>query len=615
METFNTEQEFEEALIAMLTQKGWESEVLYQPSEEDLLRNWAEIIYQNNKDIDRLGNAPLTKGEMEQLLSKLAELRSPVAINGFINSRTTSIKRDNPDDPEHLGREVSIELFKPHEIAAGKSRYQIVRQPRFARHSPLLPDRRGDVMLLINGMPVIHIELKRSGVPLSQAYFQIEKYSREGIFSGLFSLLQIFVAMTPIDMVYFANPGGEERFNPDFYFHWANPDNEPKGDWQYIATYLLSIPMAHQLIGYYTIADRTDGVLKVLRSYQYEAVRAILDRVVKRKDWQSEDAQLGGYIWHTTGSGKTLSSFKAAQLIASSGYADKVVFEIDRIELGTQSAREYRNFSAVGEEIQETEDTNVLVAKLSSSEDSDSLIVTSFQKLSILAEDKERLTQLRRGKTQRLVFIVDECHRSTFGDSFQSIKRAFPKAMFFGFTGTPIQEENKRQDSTTSDIFGNELHRYSIADGIRDKNVLGFDPIKGLTYKDKDLRRAVALDKAGVSCEAEIWGNEERERIYNEWMTERPMAGAFQPNGSYQTGVEDEIPNEQYECEDHCRAVVIISLKTGKRSAAMVSFTPSWEPTAYRRRYAIIDSSKSLLRSSRRQPFLTPTCPMITPMA
>ena len=130
MTTFHREQDFEEALIEMLTQKGWESEVLYQPSEEELLRNWADIIYQNNKSIDRLGNAPLTEGEMRQLLDKLAELRTPVAINGFINSRTTSIKRDNPDAPEHLGREVSIELFNPHEIAAGKSRYQIVRQPR-----------------------------------------------------------------------------------------------------------------------------------------------------------------------------------------------------------------------------------------------------------------------------------------------------------------------------------------------------------------------------------------------------------------------------------------------------------------------------------------------------
>lgn len=556
MTTFHREQDFEEALIEMLTQKGWESEVLYQPSEEELLRNWADIIYQNNKSIDRLGNAPLTEGEMRQLLDKLAELRTPVAINGFINSRTTSIKRDNPDAPEHLGREVSIELFNPHEIAAGKSRYQIVRQPRFVRASALLPDRRGDVMLLINGMPVIHIELKRSGVPLSQAYFQIEKYSREGIFSGLFSLIQIFVAMTPSDMVYFANPGSKGRFNTDFYFHWADFNNQPRGDWQYIATYLLSIPMAHQLIGYYTIADRTDGVLKVLRSYQYEAVRAIHDRVVKRRDWQSEDKQLGGFIWHTTGSGKTLSSFKAAQLIASSGHADKVVFVIDRIELGTQSVREYRNFSAVGEEIQETEDTDVLVAKLKLETVNDSLIVTSIQKLNILAEDEARLSELQRAKPQRVVFIVDECHRSTFGDSFVAIKRAFPRAMFFGFTGTPIQEENKRKDCTTSDIFGDELHRYSIADGIRDKNVLGFDPIKVLTYKDKDLRRSVALRKAGVSQESEVWGNEERERIYDEWMTHRPMVGAYQSDGTYLAGVEDEVPSEQYEYEGHCRAVV-----------------------------------------------------------
>ena len=552
---FNREIDFEEALIVRLSQKGWEPETLNQPTEEDLIRNWAEIIYRNNNTIDRLNNAPLTSTEIEQLLTQIAELRTPVALCGWINGQTTSIKRDNPDDPYHLGKEVSLKLFDPKEIAAGQSRYQIARQPRFRRATPLAQDRRGDLMLLINGMPLIHIELKRSGIPVSQAYHQIEKYSREHLFTGIYGLIQIFVAMTPEETVYFANPGIDGQFNTDFFFHWADFNNTPRNDWDYIATYLLSIPMAHQLIGYYTIADKSDGILKVLRSYQYEAVRAIYDKVVTHRDWTTEDGQLGGYIWHTTGSGKTMSSFKAAQLIAATNQADKVVFVIDRIELGTQSAREYRDFSGCESDIKETEDTATLTSLLKASNTTDQLIVTSIQKLALIASSESSRQTLQMQMPRRLVFIVDECHRSTFGDSFAEIKATFPRAMFFGFTGTPIQAENQRRGNTTTDIFGNELHRYSIADGIRDKNVLGFDPYQVLTYSDKDLRRVVALEKAGVTSEKELWQSEERQSVYDAWMA-RPMAGAIQPNGFYLSGIEDELPNAQYEREEHCQAVV-----------------------------------------------------------
>lgn len=552
---FNREIDFEEALIVRLSQKGWEPETLNQPTEEDLIRNWAEIIYRNNNTIDRLNNAPLTSTEIEQLLTQIAELRTPVALCGWINGQTTSIKRDNPDDPYHLGKEVSLKLFDPKEIAAGQSRYQIARQPRFRRATPLAQDRRGDLMLLINGMPLIHIELKRSGIPVSQAYHQIEKYSREHLFTGIYGLIQIFIAMTPEETVYFANPGIDGQFNTDFFFHWADFNNTPRNDWDYIATYLLSIPMAHQLIGYYTIADKSDGILKVLRSYQYEAVRAIYDKVVTHRDWTTEDGQLGGYIWHTTGSGKTMSSFKAAQLIAATNQADKVVFVIDRIELGTQSAREYRDFSGCESDIKETEDTATLTSLLKASNTTDQLIVTSIQKLALIASSESSRQTLQMQMPRRLVFIVDECHRSTFGDSFAEIKATFPRAMFFGFTGTPIQAENQRRGNTTTDIFGNELHRYSIADGIRDKNVLGFDPYQVLTYSDKDLRRVVALEKAGVTSEKELWQSEERQSVYDAWMA-RPMAGAIQPNGFYLSGIEDELPNAQYEREEHCQAVV-----------------------------------------------------------
>ena len=376
---FNKESDFEAALIKILSEKGWEKEVLKNYSEQDLLRNWANILFENNRDIDRLNDYPLTDSEMQQILEQIEALRTPLKLNGFINGKSVSIVRDNPDDKLHFGKEVSLKIYDRREIAAGQSRYQIVQQPKFPTKSKLLNDRRGDLMLLINGMPVIHIELKKSGIPVSQACNQIEKYSHEGIFSGLFSLVQIFVAMEPNEAVYFANPGPDGKFNPDYYFHWADFNNEPINEWNKVASTLLSIPMAHQLIGFYTVADDSDGVLKVMRSYQYFAASAISDKVAKAK-WEGNN-QLGGYIWHTTGSGKTMTSFKSAQLIASSKDADKVIFLMDRIELGTQSLKEYRGFADENESVQATENTNVLITKLKSTNPADTLIVTSIQKM------------------------------------------------------------------------------------------------------------------------------------------------------------------------------------------------------------------------------------------
>ena len=555
---FNKESDFEEALIKILSEKGWEKEVLKNYSEQDLLRNWANILFENNRDIDRLNDYPLTDSEMQQILEQIEALRTPLKLNGFINGKSVSIVRDNPDDKLHLGKEVSLKIYDRREIAAGQSRYQIVQQPKFPTKSKLLNDRRGDLMLLINGMPVIHIELKKSGIPVSQAYNQIEKYSHEGIFSGLFSLVQIFVAMEPNEAVYFANPGSDGKFNPDYYFHWADFNNEPINEWDKVASTLLSIPMAHQLIGFYTVADDSDGVLKVMRSYQYFAASAISDKVAKAK-WEGNN-QLGGYVWHTTGSGKTMTSFKSAQLIASSKDADKVIFLMDRIELGTQSLKEYRGFADENESVQATENTNVLITKLKSSNPADTLIVTSIQKMSNIKDEAGGLNarDIELISDKRIVFIVDEAHRSTFGDMLLTIKNTFPKAMFFGFTGTPIQDENQKKKNTTSTVFGNELHRYSIADGIRDKNVLGFDPYKVLTFKDKDVRKVVALEKAKAQTEEEAISDPVKSIIFYKYMDANQvgMVGHFDAKGDYIKGIEDYIPNVQYTTEEHTTMVV-----------------------------------------------------------
>lgn len=563
--TFKYESDFEEALIKVLSNKGWESEVIKYPTEKDLLDNWAKILFDNNRGIDRLNNYPLTDGEMQQILEQINALRTPIKLNTFINGKTVSIKRDNPDDKVHFGKEISLKIYDRREIAAGQSRYQIVQQPVFPRKSKILNDRRGDLILLINGMPVIHIELKRSGVPVSQAYNQIEKYSKEGIFTGLFSLIQVFVAMTPEETRYYANPGVDGVFNSDYYFQWADFNNEPINDWKDIASSLLSIPMAHQLIGFYTVADESDGVLKVMRSYQYYAANAISDKVAKTK-WDEKN-QRGGFIWHTTGSGKTMTSFKSAQLIADSQDADKVVFLMDRIELGTQSLGEYRGFAGESKgvsnelsSVKATENTYVLISKLKSDSHLDTLIVTSIQKMSRIKDEDGGLNayDIEKINSKRIVFIVDEAHRSTFGDMLLTIKNTFPNAIFFGFTGTPIQEENQKKMNTTSTVFGDELHRYSIADGIRDKNVLGFDPYKVMTFKDSDVRRVVALEKAKASTVEEALQDPRKAEVYYTFMdpSKVKMSGYIGENGKYVKGIEDFIPNSQYQTEEHQNKVV-----------------------------------------------------------
>ena len=555
---FNSEAEFEAALIKKLTDEcGWDKKILRNCSEKDLIKNWADILFQNNRQIDRLNDYPLTEGEMGQILEQIKSLRTPVKLNGFINGGSIIIKRDNEDDKAHFGKEISLKIYDRKEIAAGKSRYQILEQPQFRVNSDIKSQRRGDLLLLINGMPVIHIELKNTNVPVSQACYQIQKYAGEGIYTGIYSLVQIFVAMNPEETRYFANPGPEGKFNPDFYFHWADFNNNPINDWKRIATSFLSIPMAHQLIGFYTVADDTDGVLKVMRSYQYYAANAISDRVSKTK-WD-EPRQRGGYVWHTTGSGKTLTSFKSAQLIAASRDADKVIFLMDRIELGTQSLREYQGFAADDESIQATENTTDLLHKLRSDSANDTLIVTSIQKMSRISKDARggaMSDAIDHINTKRMVFIIDECHRSTFGEMMLTIRQTFPRAIFFGFTGTPIQEENQKKQNTTTSIFGDELHRYSIADGIRDKNVLGFDPYMVLTYKESDLRQAVAEEKAHVRHEdVKNMTDVQKEKYYV--FMQLPMAGTKDPiSGKFEKGIEDYLPADQYRRTAHQMMVV-----------------------------------------------------------
>lgn len=563
--TFKDEAEFEAEFVKVLSErKGWSDGVLRYPTEEDLVDNWAKILYESNRDRDKLNGCPLTKSEMQQVLDQVNQCRTPAERNRLINGRTITITRDNELDTLNFGKPVSLRVYDREQIAGGKSRYQIAIQPRFKARSKILPKRRGDVMLLINGMPLFHVELKRSGVEVTQAIWQIEKYAHEGIFDqGIFSLVQVFVAMNPSETKYFANPGrdnlsDEGHFRQEFMFHWADENNIPQDDWAYICEHLLSIPMAHKMIGFYTVADSGDGILKVMRSYQYYAASAISD-AVEKCTWGVKHPA-GGYISHTTGSGKTLTSFKSAQLVAAAHSVDKVVFLVDRIELGDQSLEEYRNFAMDDEEINATENTGALVSLLTSDYRSDTLIVTSIQKMGRIREDGGFATPEQIGKVndKKVVFIIDECHRDTFGEMMASIKETFPYALLFGFTGTPIYDENKKELMTTGDVFGDRLHLYSIGDGIRDGNVLGFDPVFGRAYSDDDMRTQVALDKSKSASVHEALADPQKKRIFLHFMNDVPMASKETGHGDDEDvkGIEDLVPSAQWETPEYRLAVV-----------------------------------------------------------
>lgn len=548
---------FENDLVEALVKGGWEKFQLSSPTKEDLINNWRNIINDNNKQ--KLNDVPLSDYEMDQILEYVdLYCNTPVKANIFINGKNICIKRDaDSADTEHAGKEVYLDIFDPVEIAGGRTRYQIVRQPQF-KTSNKYNNRRGDVMLLINGIPVIHIELKASGVEIEKATNQIEKYANEGVFTGIFSLIQVFFAITPEDAVYFANPGDSSNYNSAFFFHWGDKGNKIVKDWRELCkgrNAMLSIPEAHHLIGYYVIANKDIDTLMVVRSYQYHAIRAILQRVNKQK-WGNIDP-LGGYVWCTTGGGKTLTSFKAGQLIIDKSLADKVVFVVDRVELNNQSLEEYNSFQREGEEVQATTSTNDLFVKLKSKDSKNAMMVTSIQKLKNINDDAAKLKEsdLQCVKNKRIVFIIDEAHRSQFGEMHERVKTTFVNALFIGFTGTPIFGENEKDGLTTESVFGKCLAVYSIANGIRDNNVLGFDPKAIKTYRDADLAKAIALDKCKAKDEASVRQDPEKYKVYKEYK-QRKMATSFDKNGNKIDGIEDLLPAGQYNCFEHRNAVV-----------------------------------------------------------
>ena len=446
----------------------------YEPTiktTEALWENFREILYQLNQN--QLIQ-PLSDTEFKQVQKVINELYTPYQAGQFLYgiNGVSQVEVDLDD-----GRHVFLTVFDQKQIGAGNTVYQVVSQVKREPQIAGRPERRFDTTLLINGLPIIQIEEKSVKHSVDEALNQMHQYIQEKQYSDIFSTVQILVAMTPNRIKYMANTTAD-LFNKDFAFEWQNPnDNKVVRNWTTFADMFLSIPMAHQMSTLFTILDGTKNkqMLKVMRPYQVYATKAVLNEL-KRADFDLPINKLG-YVWHTTGSGKTITSFKTAWLASRMPNVDKVVFVVDRIALTKQTEANYKAYDPEGsididgkqfDTVGGTENTSALKKKLN--EKGYGIIVTSVQKLNTLINRKDFVVPKKN-----FVFIVDEAHRSTGGESFEDLQKVFKGAAWVGYTGTPMFDKVVGKKGTkTHEVFGKLLHAYTIREAIADKNVLGF---------------------------------------------------------------------------------------------------------------------------------------------
>ena len=439
----------------------------YEPdikTTPQLWENFKKILEQHNQNV--LEN-PMSDAEFNQVKKIISDLHTPYEAGQFLYglNGVSQIEVDLDD-----GRHVFLTVFDQKQIGAGDTVYQVVNQIERPAVINGKMNRRFDTTLLINGLPIIQIEEKRDTHDVNEALNQMHQYIDEGQYGDIFSMLQILIAITPNNVKYMANTTSE-RFNKDFAFNWQREDNTIVRDWKEFADSMLSIPMAHQMATNYMILDGTPNKqsLKVMRPYQVYATQAVIEGL-KNVDFEFGDKKVG-YIWHTTGSGKTITSFKTAWLASRMPKVDKVVFVVDRIQLTKQTNENYKAYDPDATDdfdgiVQDTNNTTDLSRKLKSK--SNGIIVTSVQKLDTLVKRKSF-----KSPEKNIVFIVDEAHRSTAGDSFKNIQNSFKRAAWVGYTGTPTFDETTK-GLRTEDIFGRPLHKYTIREAIADRNVLGF---------------------------------------------------------------------------------------------------------------------------------------------
>ncbi|MDX6527929.1 MAG: type restriction enzyme subunit [Blastocatellia bacterium] len=462
--TTQPEQALEDNLVKQLIDLGYE--YVQIRDEGDLLTNLKAQLEKHNKvDISDSG--------FEQILNHLNK--------GNVFDRA-KILRDKVRYKKTNGEIIWLEFL---DVANWcQNQFQVTRQ--ISAEGTF--KNRYDVTILINGLPLVQIELKRRGLELKEAFNQTNRYQRHSYTSsyGLFNYIQLFVISNGVNTKYYAN-NRRQSFKQTFY--WTDTDNTRVSQLSEFTDIFLDRCHVSKMICQYTVLHDSDKVLMVLRPYQYYAAEAIIDRV--------KNSTRNGYIWHTTGSGKTLTSFKTSQVLMNMPNIHKVVFVVDRKDLDYQTTKEFNSFSAGS--IDGTDNTAALVRQFS---DNTKLIVTTIQKLNTAISKKYHLGKMDLLKDKKMVFIFDECHRSQFGETHKRIKNFFNNVQMFGFTGTPIFAENAIKNDlgkrTTKDLFDEKLHQYVITDAIRDENVLKF----AIEYVGKYKQKEASKNNLDIDVEA-----------------------------------------------------------------------------------------------------------------
>lgn len=437
-------------------------------TEEDLWANFRYILEQNNKD--KLDGEGLSDSEFEQVKNQL-QFSSFYKAGEWLVGENGKVMVHVQRDTEKL----HLVVMNHEHIAGGSSVYEVINQCKALKSddedSTAVRDRRFDVTLMINGLPMIHIELKNKQHSYMDGFWQIKKYIGEGKFTGIFSAVQMFVVSNGVDTRYFA-AAGDTELNPKFMSGWVDRKNNPVSDYLSFAKSVLRIPQAHEMIARYTVLDEDARRLILLRPYQIHAIESIREA---SKTGES------GFVWHTTGSGKTLTSYKATRnLLMDIPSIDKTIFLIDRKDLDTQTTmafQAYANNDLV--DVDETDNVNDLKKKLKSADRQ--VIVTTIQKMQILISKRlqEGTPDFDKIKNLRIAFVVDECHRAVTPKTKRELERFFGRSLWYGFTGTPRFAENPYPQMgdlprTTEELYGKCLHSYTIQNAIHDKAVLGF---------------------------------------------------------------------------------------------------------------------------------------------
>ena len=448
-----------------------DSQWVYRPdlkNEEQLWNNFKYILEQNNKD--RLNGEELSDSEFEQVKNQLqfsSFYRAGEWLVGENGKVMVHVQRDT--------KKLHLVVMNHEHIAGGSSVYEVINQYSTLKNEGeeklSARDRRFDVTLMINGLPMIHIELKNKQHSYMDGFWQIKKYISEGKFTGIFSAVQMFVISNGVDTKYFS-AANENELNKEFISGWLDKDNNPVSDYLDFAKSVLKIPEAHEMIARYTVLNQDAKQLILLRPYQIHAIESIREASKKGKS---------GFVWHTTGSGKTLTSYKATRnLLMDIPSIDKTIFLIDRKDLDAQTTmafQAYANNDLI--DVDETENITDLKKKLKSEDRQ--VIVTTIQKLHLLITKRleEGSSDYNKIKGLKLAFVVDECHRAVSPRAKRELERFFGNSLWFGFTGTPRFAENPYPQMgdlprTTEELYGNVLHKYTIQNAIHDKAVLGF---------------------------------------------------------------------------------------------------------------------------------------------